>query len=390
MEKEKKHDFYNEAIALYLKRDLEKLRKLIKAQKLSRVEAKLINARLFNLDGKFQESLDLLNTIKVDSYYLMGQKHLVTALVYGRQSMFQHSAVANQCALDCYKKLEDQEGIFQSAFNLCVDYSRLSLETLFEHYWNVANEYKVKFSQLASLARVKASYYSKVGNYHKALQVLDWLEDSPEFADLDNSETFENLRADILFRMKNYQDAGAIYKKLIKNKKSLIRPRVLYENAVVSALLKNSVLTTVHSSIESTSEYYFLWKSLLALQEGSPDTAYENWKKLMALNPDKYQNNFTFKEEGDLNNHFSQYYGLLKSKNRSFKYLKMGKTGNVYKLLKVLEESEIPLRKEILIERVWEVSYDPGLDARFYKLIERLKKQYALNIIMEKSTYRIA
>lgn len=389
MKTNKSNNYYNQAVSLYLKRELDKLKKLLKSKKLTEVENKLINARMLNLENKFEESLELLSSIETESDYLMAQKYLVSAVVYGRQSMFQHSAVANQQALYYYQKIDEKKGIFQSAFNLCVDYSRLSLDILFEHYWNIANNSKTNFAEFASLTRVKVSYYSKEKNYEMGLAALEKLKRNPKYSAMDNNETFENLQADILFRMKRYRDASHIYKKLLKNKKSLIKPRVIYESAVTDALINKRSLSSVHLMIENKSEYYFLWKILLAFQEGSPDNAYFFWGELRKINPDKYQNNFSFKEKGDADNHFSQFYDMLKLKNRSSNFLRIEEKGNIYKLLKVLEESEVPLRKEIIIERIWKVAYSPSFDARFYKLIERLKKQYRVGIIMEKSTYRL-
>lgn len=390
MKQASEYPHYNQAVAIYLNRELDKLRKFLKSKKLSRVETKLIQARLHNLDGEFNEALEILNGINIDAPFLMAQKYLVMAVVFGRQSMFQNSAVANQNALEFYKILGDRQGIFQSSFNLAVDYSRLSLEVLFDHYWHIANEHRDTFSQFASLIRARASYYSKAGKYQEAIDALNDLIENDEFKNLANNETFYNLLADVLFRLHRYEESFAIYKELYKNKKSHIRPRIIYEYTLTKALINKQSIGSVHHDLALESEYYLLWKTLLEFQNGEPDLASVYWKKLTKLNPDKYLPNLEFKDDGDKNNHFLQYYQFIKSKNASLKYLAIGRRGNGGKLLKILQESEVPLRKEVLIEKIWNAPYGPELDSRFYKLIERTKKQFSVNILMEKSTYRLA
>jgi len=390
MKQESDYKNYNQAVSYYLKRELDKLRKYLKSGKLSRVEIKLIQARLHNLDGEFKASLEILESIRNEETFLMAQKYLVMAVVFGRQSMFQNSAVANHNALELYKLMGDQKGIFQSSFNLAVDYSRLSLEVLFEHYWNVADLHRHSFSQYASLIRAKASYYSKEAKYSEAIDALQGLIENDEFNDLSNNETFYNLLADILFRSHRYKESLTLYEKLYRNKKSHIRPRIIYEYTLTKSLLNKKALGPVDKNLEQGSEYYLLWKTLLEFQNGEPDKAAEYWKTLSKINPDKYLPGFDFKDEGEKNNHFLQFYNSMKAQNNSLKYLKKERGGNSEKLLKALQESEVPLRKEVLIEKIWKTKYKAELDDRFYKLVERTKKQYAVNILMEKSTYKIS
>jgi len=46
----------------------------------------------------------------------------------------------------------------------------------------------------------------------------------------------------------------------------------------------------------------------------------------------------------------------------------------IQKLSEILSQSNTPIRREELIEKVWNKPYDPSLDTRFYKLMERFKK----------------
>ena len=49
----------------------------------------------------------------------------------------------------------------------------------------------------------------------------------------------------------------------------------------------------------------------------------------------------------------------------------------------------MPLRKEYLSEQLWGISYDPRYDARFYKMIERLKKTQKVSVTNKNNAYFI-
>ena len=107
------------------------------------------------------------------------------------------------------------------------------------------------------------------------------------------------------------------------------------------------------------------------------------------MNPSKYLTPFNFSNKGDFSNHFSKYLEKLKLDGEKKQILNIRKGSRMHKLYEVMSHSSVALRKEVLIEQVWNVNYGPGYDSRFYKLIERLKKTTDLNIVMENSTYKI-
>jgi len=56
----------------------------------------------------------------------------------------------------------------------------------------------------------------------------------------------------------------------------------------------------------------------------------------------------------------------------------------------MLRDSEFPLRKEELIEKVWiGEAYTPSADAKFYKLVERLQKAISIRIENSNCAYRL-
>ena len=65
-----------------------------------------------------------------------------------------------------------------------------------------------------------------------------------------------------------------------------------------------------------------------------------------------------------------------------------GKKGQA--LIEILSNARMPLRKELLIEKIWNIQYDPNYDTRFYKLVERISQNTSLNIINQNHAYKLA
>lgn len=378
---------YNQAVSLYLKREMKKLNSMLTKGLLTHSERTLIKARLLNLEGKTADAEDLLIGHSPTSKYLQAQKNNVLSSIYDKLSRYQSAAVCNQKAINLYKELADDEGLFVSYLNLSINYSRLSLEELFEYNWRKAKKFVRTNENQNSLIRAKVSYLAKVGKFEDALEVIQKITKSE--SDYSNKVTFLNLEADILVRLKSFDEALEIYQELAKSNKSLTRFRISYEYQVTQALKGKSKLKKVPTDFPRQSEYFYLWNALIYLQDGDPEQAHQAWLELVKINPDKYLPEFRYKDIGDYNSHFSQYYQYLKSKiaDISLNPFRPGSTS--YKFVNILKHSGTPLRKELLIEQIWGIPYSPDFDARFYKLVERVKKNSKIAVIMRNSTYQL-
>lgn len=378
---------YNQAVGFYLAREMKKLTSLMNKGVLSHSERLLINARLLNLEGKTSEAEDLLKTHSPTTKFLQAQKYNVLSSIYDKLSRYQSAAVCNQKAINLYQQLSDPEGLFVSYLNLSINFSRLSLAELFEYNWLKAKKYALTKENQNSLIRAKVSYLAKVGKFEEALEIIQQITNGA--SSFNNKIPFLNLEADILVRLKRFDDALAIYEELAKSNKSLTRFRISYEHHLCLALIKKSKLKSVPKDFPRESEYFYLWNTLICLQDGDPELAHLSWLELVKINPDKYLPEFRYKDIGDHNSHFSQYYQYLKSKmsDISLNPFKQGST--CYKFVHILKNAQTPLRKELLIEHIWSVPYSPEYDARFYKLVERVKKNSKIAVIMRNSTYQL-
>ncbi len=378
---------YNQAVTLYLKREIKKLNILLAKRVLTHSERTLIKARLLNLEGDTSGALELLINHSPSSKFLKAQKENVLSSIYDKLSKYQYAAVSNQKAINLYKELEDNEGLFVSYLNLSINYSRLSLEELFEFNWQKAHEYAKTKENQNSLIRAKVSYLAKIGRFEEALAIIQQITKSN--ISFSNKTTFLNLEADILFRLKKYNDSLDIYKDLAKTTKSLTRFRINYEYQVLKSLMNKDRLKQIPNDFPKDSEYFFLWEALVYLQDGDPELAHHSWLELVKVNPDKYLPEFRYKDIGDYNSHFSQFYQYLKNELSDISLNPFKHGTNPHKFVNLLKYSQTPLRKEVIIEQLWNTPYSPDFDARFYKLVERVKKNSNISVIMRNSTYQI-
>ena len=383
------HENYNKAVALYLKRDMKALKNILKGKTLDSFEKKLIRARLLNLEGRYDSALETLMKGTTSSKFLRAQKFNVLSTIYDRTSQYQNAALANHQAIENYLQISDESGLYISYLNLSINYSRLSLKELYEYAWQRAFEYAKSSTQKVPLVRSKASFLSLEGKLNQALDLLLEYDNSNYPQSEQNYLVFKNLIADILFRLKRYDESFEIYKTLYKKIKSTTRERVYFEYHVTKAFVEKTKLSKIPEFFLKESEYYLLWKTLLHFQDGEPSYASQTWHKLQKLNPDKYLEHFEFKEIGDMNCHFKQFLSQMGFANTDKFSNPFKNNTNAYRLYDALVKAGVGLRKEVLIEKVWNIEYDPDFDSRFYKLIQRVKESTDVNIILKNSTYQI-
>lgn len=389
MEENKSESFYKNyryLVSLYLKRDLVKLRRELNKKSVDRVPRNLINARLLNLKGDDENALSLLSETNTSDTYFAAQKEIVRALIYGRLSNFQKASIHNTKAFELARIAKDNSTCFLSSFNLSLNYQRLNLETVAKFYLDESEKYAITFSEIASIERARVSRLSLQGHYQLALERLDRVIDHPEFHESEQKYLFYNLKADILIRVQDFKEAKRLLSFLKGERAYKNRPRVLFEEAIVNFLISSKKIKKLPQDYDANSEYGLLWRCLLEVQAGDPDHANEFWKKLIKLNPERYTEDFKHKMPGDLMIHFQQAFEKLKKSN-DFSTSLFQKGSRISALYQCLKDHGGPLRKELIIERVWGVSYDPAYDQRFYKLLERLRKAIPSRILVQNQAY---
>ena len=224
-----------------------------------------------------------------------------------------------------------------------------------------------------------AANYSKLSKWREAIDILE-----KGFPILDATKDFElmisyNLvSSDIYCRDFQYAKAMTILEKLKNIKKAPFRGRILFEYELLKAHTdeKFSLIKWPEAVMEDAI-YSTKAKVIDYLLTGQNVEAQRTWIILAKKEPNNYLPNFEMKFKSDENTLyfvFIKKIQCLKIKNENIKK-DLNLNGKQKILFDLLYQNKFPMRKEELIEKIWEVPYDPQYDSRFYKLVQRLKEK---------------
>lgn len=384
------HLKYKEGVKLYLSGDHHRLNLLLKSTLLTQQEKSLLRFRKINKSGKHIEAYNILKNINhSESIFLEAEKNVLLAVSYGHQSKWQLSYFHNQKAYLNYKILNEKRGVFVSLYNMSVDTSRLGLETLsrnhLEEAENIAHD---SYDQLM-IWRALACSYSKSEEYSKAVETIDRAISKEYLLNEMDRLSLNIIAVDIYFRSDISEKSWKLLEKLNETRLPKERPRISFEYRIMKALRSNEPLSNIPQSVQASYEYTTKWEVIKNLQQGDQLNAKKYWKKLQELFPEIYDNDFEIKNKSDQKSLFATYLKKQFIKPTPLPIDSCPRDSKLSQLLELLVTSQTPQRKEDLIEKIWKTSYHPSFDNRFYKLIERLKKEFNLNIINQSRTYLI-
>ena len=165
-----------------------------------------------------------------------------------------------------------------------------------------------------------------------------------------------------------------------------------FEYALLKSLMENTPLTRIPEGIKDSNEYRLKWEIIKALQDGDSITARHRWNKLVSLMPQTFANNFQCLNPSDEKTIFftclqSQFICKPDVEENDEVVKAQLKSKKLIILYQMLKAANSPIRKEDLIEKIWETQYCSSYDARFYQLIKRLRPMITQEIINKNNCY---
>ncbi len=379
---------YCHGIQAYQSNDKRKLRLILKNKDLTLCEKKLLKIRLLLRSRKRHEAQSLLTDFKSDMDFFNAEKNALLASSYFFQGSFSDSLRHNQIAYGFYSLVQDQRGQFVSSYNASVDAAQMGLFAESHKLLMQAHPFAQSFVEKSVLYRAYACKYSFMNHHEKA---LIYLKKSNEYFDklsINDQAAYLTVAADIYFKAKMYPEALSSLKFLSKFKISHNEEaRFCFEIKVLKHLAQNKKIRDWRMGrMDASQEYYLKWKILWAVQSGDIPLSNKLWSELISLSPHLYSENFTCLNSVETSSIFMTYLKqLLTIHNLSMKktFLK----GKPLKFYEILVTHKKPLSKEFIIEKIWNVPYSTLLDCRFYKLVERFKKQSQYKLISLNRSY---
>lgn len=359
---------------------------LAQTPRITRLEKALLLVRKLHKRNKFDTALEiLLNLHSTPSDFLAGEKYFLLAQTYAYKLNFEQSAINNLIAIDHYQKIEDKKGLFQCNYNLSVDYSRMDLDEVAQYYLNQAKPFCEEIHQEAVLLRAEACSFAKKGDKESSLSKVKQLQEILHKLSKPDQMISMSVIATVYVSHHELNKAFEILTKLKNLGDFETRPKSFFEYEILKSYLFNSYLIPPPNSIMECEPLYCKWRCLHLISTGQIEKAKVEWNNLCKVDPAYKKVNFAQPRASQNANLFDLYLQKMVNINRTPDIgPKKGKPFIIYKLL---AESIHPLSKEEIIEKVWKVPYSTDFDSRFYKLIERLRKEFGLNIITKNMSY---
>jgi hypothetical protein len=398
------HSEYERALEAYLSGRRDAVDRFLEGTRLTRTERALIEARLLNRGGDPRGALKLLARREPAEPFLSAEIAWVRSHCQNRLGANEQSIQLKLLAEELYRSVDDRRGRFLCFYNLSVDYSQLGYVLLEQHYLERAMALAEGASETALVHRARACILSKRQLWDEARQeVTASLKLLGELSPLDQQAT-QSVAADVLYRSGAHSESLEVLKELSRRSSSAERPRFESDRAFLQSLISGNPLKGPSHEVCRHLEFGLKWRLIQALQQGDRtraealfDQACATWGERFARDA---QGDWVCRQESERCAIFWSLVESLRSPGRNASspdaasesaHASSGKAGE---LLRVFEQSPMPLRKEELIEQLWGVSYDPSFDARFYKLIQRLKADLAREgrgqILVQNRAYRLS
>lgn len=386
---------YFEAVDAYLVQDSQKINSFMNSDLLNAIEKKLIDTRLQIRSKEWVSASEILNSINTEESFYLGEKYFLLANIAGFNANWEDAIEFNQLAITAYSKNNYNKGLFLSYYNLSADYSALGLFKLSLNSLKTAEELAQTTTHKVQLYRAQAWSLICQNQNKLALETLD-----KGFALIDEAQPseqsmFQAVASDIYFRTGHKNQAFEIMKKLKYSKNLRDKSRIHFEFTLLEKLTMEkppyTYLNAPTEDIHQSKEYTLKWNCLKSLIDGDKTLAEKYWKDLCLIYPLYYSHSFQCQHAIEEKSIFICFLNSVLNYNPvqvvSDKQLNLSKQQQ--KLVDLLQNESRALSKVELIEKIWETPYSPDMDAKFYKLVQRLKQQYNFEISHKNQIYFI-
>lgn len=346
----------------------------------SRVESELIKVRAHLIKREFAEATKILNGLSSQNDYLKGE----ISILFGRIHFLQNENEKSLCfihqAFNSFDRACDDEGCFTSYQALSGIYRSMGLLEL-GHLFNCSSERFEKHNfQKANRLRGMAYYYLEKGFFDEAFKYADNAHQLIQKKMRDSYLASSFLLSELLFIRGDIKSSRQMLKAICASARGINREKAQLNLALLNHLERGAPLSkNLGQKLEWLSEHYYRWKVIDSLSDGDIENANHAWNSLILSKPAIYSDHFKLKSLYLSRSIFGvclQHYMRNRDTESDLAQLSLGLSQLEKKLLCLLYKSQFKLiRKEELIEEIWEGEYDSKYDNRLYKLVERVRSR---------------
>lgn len=393
----KPNSFYLEAIDAYLTANTSKLQSLVDSDKLERIEKELIQVRILIRDRNWNAAQEKLSRLTSGTSFYSAEIHFLKGNVFGFNANWELAILENTKSYQHYFDCGHQRGLFLTTYNLSVDYSNLGLFKISTDYLLQAQKHAESDKYQLQLLRGLAWNSLNMGETQKSLKYIE----QGLSLDLNNYQSewtmFLAVSADIYFRVGKIEEAYETMKTLKFSKSIRDKSRIHFEFKLLEKMKQESqpykTLDFPSEELSLSTEYSLKWNTLRSLLNGEKKMADAYWAQLCHAFPLYYAPNYVCTHPVESKSIFMIFLQQVLSFEKESilvdkKCVSIASTKQ-QQLIQILLDSPIGLRKEELIEKIWNQKYEHTMDAKLYKLIQRIRDQDNFEIITQNQCYHL-
>lgn len=388
--------FYLEAVESYLDQETVKFNTLLYSDRLTRYEKELLQARVDIREKNWTAAEETLRGLHIQDVFLNAERYFLMANISGFNANWEEALILNETALELYRSCEHKRGLFLTSYNLSVDYASLGLFQVSAKFLRQAQVLAETVNQKSQIFRALAWSEMSQDNFNEALRYIDeGLQLVDEVRPSEKSMCLA-VASDIYFRNGKIEEAFDIMKKLKYSNSLCDKSRIHFEFELLERLVSDRLfakaLPFLPDEVALSKEYGLKWRLLRHLQHGEVMAAEKIWVELCEMFPLYYTQGFQCLHQLEMKSVFMVYLNRLRSTDLDQNETELitpttFKVNRQTQLIQILLNSPTGLRKEELIEQIWHEKYEPTMDAKLYKLIQRIRESSQFEIVNQNQCY---
>lgn len=382
-------EIYRQGVAAYLQQNNRLFQKVLLNPELSQDQRRLLRARYHVREQNLPAAYRLLIQSQCHSDKLLeADRQMLLAHYHSLHGHWQRAIEHNLLALELYREKHNRRGQFLITYNLAVDYQHTGSTMNELEYLEQAKKLAELPDEAALIFRAEAFLLARGEKISEALDLLQTAAGVEELGSFEQVQ-IRIMRVEFLCMSGDILGALELSRELLNRKSTFERARIVLENHCLRLLTgdKTAFSSEKPAVILTSNEYNLKWELTRALLGGDLELAESLWRELHLLIPGHFEAKAFHTTSYESKAIFGRCLNLFSGK--SVTTTPHDKGGLEADLFAILASTKLPLRKEIIIERLWKTKYSPDLDDRFYQLIRRARKN-GIKIERSRSAYRIA
>lgn len=366
----------------------ERTKKSLADKRLTNNEKKIIESYILIRSNKNAEAVKLLNSLPPsDLPFVEAQRALLTGLALNNLSHFKEAEESISKSVPIFQTLNTPYPLFQACFNLYFIFSNTRRFDKMEEMIKIMSSLPIETPlQGIRVLRCQFDFYSERENVDEAERILKEIDKVR--STMTESDSISQLVCEFMHyvKLENFKRCTEVLADMKNYRKFHLTDNYNFNKKLLEHLTLNAPIYVHGEDFASTPVLLYQMKVIQCLEEKNQVDAEKFWKKLSALNPDIYQEQFKLNDTKTL---FSLcLHKHLSSKTVVVKESKGDDSSLIEAALKLFLNAKGPLSKTEVYEYLWgELPQEKDDLKKLSQLIARVRYKKGIDIISRKGTY---